>query len=135
MWFSIRSFISGLTLAKSIRMYDLYYVFANCSTNVDFPIRLAPSINRAVLPLAFCFQCNSLSYAFRLNISSFISEKVYIIRCKSNKKNILASRITTERKIYLGKITTERKIRVFFGICQYSSSRFSRVNQMPLTLR
>ena len=53
---------------KSMRIYDLYSFFANYSTKVDFPTRLAPFINNAVEPLRCCFHSSILSYNFLLNI-------------------------------------------------------------------
>ena len=53
---------------KSIKMYDSYSAFANASTVVDFPTRLAPSTKTAVLPLLFRFQSSNWSYSFLLNI-------------------------------------------------------------------
>ena len=45
---------------KSIKMYERYSFLANSSTIVDFPIRLAPSISNAVLPLEVSFHSFSL---------------------------------------------------------------------------
>ena len=38
---------------KSINIYDLYSLMANCSAIVDLPTRLAPSSNTAYLSIVF----------------------------------------------------------------------------------
>ena len=48
---SNRDLTSSEALLKSIRMYVSYSLWANSSTMVDFPIRRAPSISKAVRPL------------------------------------------------------------------------------------
>ena len=70
-------------------MYFAYSFFANSSTTVDFPTRLAPSINKAVLPSEFSFHSLILLYILRLNINdtslinllypkiAFISMRIY----------------------------------------------------------
>ena len=57
-----------LALLKSTKIYDLYSFLANCSTIVDLPVLLAPSIKRAFSPLHCFFQFRILWY-----ISLFIS--------------------------------------------------------------
>ena len=68
------------TLLKSISIYETYSFLANCSTNVDFPTRRAPSTRIEVLPFLVSFYFWSLSYNFRLNIL-FIFSSVIDITC------------------------------------------------------
>lgn len=67
-------------LLKSISIYETYSFLANCSTNVDFPTRRAPSTRIAVLPFLVSFHFWSLSYNFRLNILSMFSSVSDITR-------------------------------------------------------
>ena len=46
---------------------------ANSSTSVDLPIRLAPSMSKAVSPLLSCFHLSILSYSLRLKTLFFVA--------------------------------------------------------------
>lgn len=76
-------------------MYDIYSFFANSSTTVDLPTRLAPFIINARLPPARSFQSRNWLYIFLLKVSIY---KIPIfIYCKISK--IPISFIPKTRKI------------------------------------
>lgn len=63
------------------------FIFVLCKLLNDcrFPIRLAPSTSRAVLPPDSFFHCNILSYIFRLNIGFLLFRIFYFADFKNNR--------------------------------------------------
>ena len=56
---SKHAFSSSDAFEKSINIYDLYSLMANCSAIVDLPTRLAPSSSTAYLSAYFSFHSNN----------------------------------------------------------------------------
>ena len=81
-----------------MRRYDSYSFLANSSTMVDLPIRLAPSIRRAVSPLRSVFHLSISWYTFLLKNDGFLHISLIInelcaqkyIFCR-NPRNVFAA--------------------------------------------
>ena len=133
---------------KSMRMLDSYSFRANSSTMVDLPIRRAPSMRRAVLPLLSCFHLSRRSYILRLNIRSgsilqrFVVTKIVVyllsskfFRPKSTKSSKFFQAFSAESSKSTVHFAPRERSRIHFPILDSPSRPRRAIRSQWATLR